>query len=398
MTEKQYKITIPIMPLYSQVNTVLKIWDNTSKAAIHSTIKSIKSQIGTFENPVDWSDPDQWIPARLSGDEAQIALNLWEECQKSFNPRYMYRLYRFVDTHALLLTDDNGVYRISKRGASFLSKDHRVIQEIDNKEGILDLLNILTVKKSGKIRDLLPDWDEFLREFFRFGEAKSSQEMLRSRLYNLIERCYVNKEKGNYFITPKGFEYITNIFSKHTVKSEDSKRELHLSIEEYNVRQRKILKEKLSKIDPYQFEHLVKNLLEQMGYENVIVTKQSGDQGIDVVGEIQSGISIVKEVIQVKRHKSNITRPVIDQLRGALVYQRAIRGTVITTGNFSKGCDEAANYLGAAPITLMDGDNLVDNLIKYQIGIMRKPLDIYDVDENYFNTVKDEAIDFSGAN
>ena len=384
MTEKQYKITIPIIPLYSQVNSVLKIWDNISKDAINSTIKAIKSQIGTVENPVDWSDPDQWIPERLSGDDAIIALKLWDECQKSFNPRYMYRLYLFVNTHALLLPDDQNIYHITKKGSLFLSQDHHVIQEIDNKEGILDLLNILTVKKSGKIRDLLPDWDEFIREFFRFGEARSSQEMLRARLYNLIERKFVSKEKGNYSITQSGFEYINSIFSKHVVKIDDSKRELHLSIEDYNKKQRKLLKEKLSKIDPYQFEHIVKNLLEQMGYENVIVTKQSGDQGVDVVGEIQSGISIVKEVIQVKRHKSNITRPVIDQLRGALVYQRAIRGTVITTGSFSKGCDEAANYPGAAPITLMDGDNLIDNLIKYQIGVLRRPMEIFEINENYF--------------
>jgi len=383
------------MPLYSQVRSVLTIWDNIPKDAINSTIKSIKNQIGTFENPVDWSNPDQWIPERLSGDEAKIAMKLWKESQNSFNPRYMYRLYLFVNTHALLSSDNQGIYHISKKGSSFLTNDIHVIQEIDNKEGVLDLLNILTLKKSGKTRDLLPDWDEFLREFFRFGEAKSSQEMLRSRLYNLIERGFVRKEKSNYSITQSGLEFINKTFSKHIVKSDDSKRELHLSIEEYNKKQRKILKEKLSKIDPYQFEHLIKDLLEQMGYENVIVTKQSGDQGIDVVGEIQSGISLVKEVIQVKRHKANINRPVIDQLRGALVYQRAIRGTVITTGNFSKGCDEAANYLGGAPITLMDGDNLVDNLIKFQIGVFRKPLEIYEVDENFFNTEKDESSDYS---
>jgi restriction system protein len=384
MAEKEYKITIPIMPLYSQVKSVLKIWDNTPKDSINSTIKAIKNQIGTLENPVDWSDPDLWIPERLSGDEAKIALNLWNESQKSFNPRYMYRLYLFVNTHALLQTDDQEIYHISKKGSSFLSKEIRIIQEIDNKEGILDLLNILTVKKIGKIRDLLPDWDEFLRESFRFGEARSSQEMLRSRLYNLIERGYVVKEKGNYSLTQNGFDYLNNIFSKHVVKIDDSKRELHLSIEEYNKKQRTHLKEKLSKIDPYKFEYIVKTLLEQMGYENVVVTKQSGDQGVDVVGEIQSGISLVKEVIQVKRHKANITRPVIDQLRGALVYQRAIRGTVITTGNFSKGCDEAANYPGAAPITLMDGDNLIDNLIKYQIGVLRRPMEIFEINEKYF--------------
>lgn len=71
-------------------------------------------------------------------------------------------------------------------------------------------------------------------------------------------------------------------------------------------------------MNPYKFEHLVGQLLEAMGYEQVEVTKASGDKGVDVVGKVQVGITTITEVVQVKRMQNTITRPFIDQLRGAL--------------------------------------------------------------------------------
>jgi restriction system protein len=396
MSEKQYKITIPTMPLYSNLKSVLKIWNNIRKESINSTNKTILSQLGTIENPVDWSNPDQWINERLSGEEAIIALKVWNDSKKTINPRYMIRLYNFLNTHVLLELDNQGIYHLGKKGNSFLLDDPQVVQEVDNREGILDLLNILSLKKSAKIRDLLPEWDAFLRDFFKYGKAQTSQEMLRTRLNNLIERKLVNKERAVYSITPTGLDYIKNISHKIGSKGDDFKRALHLSIEEYNQKQRKILKEKLSEINPFQFEHVVKNLLEEMGYENVIVTKQTGDQGVDVVGTVQMGISTITEVVQVKRHKANIPRHIIDQLRGALPYHDALRGTIITTGNFSKGCEQAALFRGAYPITLIDGERLLDLLINYQIGISRKSTDIFDINENYFMTTKEDSSDYSG--
>ena len=97
-------------------------------------------------------------------------------------------------------------------------------------------------------------------------------------------------------------------------------------------------------MDPYRFETLVKDLLDAMGYEDVVVTKQSGDKGVDVVANFEFGITQVREVVQVKRHQASITRPVMDQLRGALPYYQAIRGTIITLGKFAKGCKDAAFF------------------------------------------------------
>ncbi|MBX3000146.1 MAG: restriction endonuclease [Caldilineaceae bacterium] len=95
---------------------------------------------------------------------------------------------------------------------------------------------------------------------------------------------------------------------------------------------------------------------------------------------IELGISSVREVIQVKRHRGNINRTVLDQLRGSLHRFDAVRGTVITTGRFSKGVQQAAFERGAAPITLIDGEKLLDLLMEYQIGVTKKPIEYYEFD------------------
>jgi len=65
-------------------------------------------------------------------------------------------------------------------------------------------------------------------------------------------------------------------------------------------------------------ENLVKRLLEEMDYENVEVTTRSGDGGVDVVADIELGISSVREVVQAKRHRRAIQRKALDALRGSL--------------------------------------------------------------------------------
>lgn len=139
------------------------------------------------------------------------------------------------------------------------------------------------------------------------------------------------------------------------------------------------------KLEPYQFEHFVRELLDAMDYEDVQVTKVSGDKGVDVVARIQFGITEITEVVQVKRTETTITRPKIDELRGALPYHKAIRGTIISLGSFAKGAKEGALFSGAAPITLIDGKRLLDLCIKHEVGLKRRPVEIYEIDEAFFS-------------
>jgi restriction system protein len=143
---------------------------------------------------------------------------------------------------------------------------------------------------------------------------------------------------------------------------------------------------------PYAFEHLVKRLLDAMDYVDVEVTRASGDKGVDVVGRIEVGISAVQEVIQVKRMRGNVQRPVLDGLRGSLHRWKAQRGTIITTGGFSAGTRDAAFEVGAAPITLIDGDKLVELLMQHEIGVrVEKVVKVVRFDAEVFAALEDEV-------
>jgi len=160
---------------------------------------------------------------------------------------------------------------------------------------------------------------------------------------------------------------------------------IHL-IEQQNQNVKKLLKEKLHEMDPYQFEYLIADLLQKIGYENVNVTKRSGDGGIDVEANLTvGGVTNVKTVIQAKRHKSNISGKVITQLRGSAEVDQ--RGLVITTSDFTRDARSEARAPNKMPVSLVNGNKLVEMLFKYEVGVKKEEKVIYEIDIDYFENV-----------
>ena len=133
----------------------------------------------------------------------------------------------------------------------------------------------------------------------------------------------------------------------------------------------------------------MKQLLQEMSYENVDVTSRSGDGGVDVVADIELGITSVREVVQAKRHKRTVQRKDLDALRGSLHRFGAVRGTIITTSKYSKGTHDAAFEPGAAPITLIDGEKLIDLLLAHGIGVRKKTLEVFELHAEAFTEVEE---------
>jgi restriction system protein len=338
-------------------------------------------QTGTPQDPVDWTDPDAWIPERLSGENAALAEKIWQESGKQVNPRHVYGSYLFINTYELLITDVHGIYQLTERGDRFLADDVNVVRPIDEIEGLPQLLSILAPTSPVKRSDILDEWGQYLKERSKFGTASTIKDTLRRRLRNLVERGFVDRDGNSYAITDKGLKYAAT-----TAKAqEDPKAATLRAIHDFNGRQTNQLRNQLSKMGSYPFEKLVRDLLEAMEYEDVVVTKQSGDKGVDVVAKYQYGITEITEVVQVKRQQTSVTRPIVDQLRGALPYHGAIRGTIVTLGKFAKGCKDAAIYPGAAPITLIDGDKLIELLVKHEIGLVKRRVDLIEVDTAFFD-------------
>jgi len=386
---KNYKVITPLFPTYAQVKAMMKAVSGYSVKSVRNMINAIHEQTGTPQNPVDWSEPDMWISERLKGEDAEIARCIWNQDDHILNPRHSYGCYLFLNypLFDLMTTDQNESWTPTTHGEQFLANDETVLRMLDDREGLLHLLELLAGREMSRRADLLPEWQAFLHQHSKFASTSSIKSTLYSRLYNLVEREMVAREGMSYHITDTGRAWLGKALP---ARKSDPRKELLDAVKRYNHQQKELLREQISIMNPYKFEHLIGQLLEAMGYEQVEVTKASGDKGVDVVGRVQVGITTITEVVQVKRMQSNITRPVIDQLRGALPYHSAIRGTLITTGRFASNCEKAALHPGAAPITLIDGDRLLELLIENNVGIRRSSaVELLDVDLQLFDELEE---------
>lgn len=341
---------------------------------------------GTPQNTVDWTNPDEWISERLTGKDKEIANQIWIGSHKKVNPRWT-RGAQFLMTGYNLIYDNNGIYQLTEEGEVFISKqENSVARNIDIEEGLVQILRQLSLINNGKRSDLLDEWTEYTKYNSNLKQDSVIKDYLRRRIVNLVDRCYVKRDANTYSITEKGLKYLSTIEQENPNPIVDKETELNRTVEQFNKEQKELLKEYLSKTTPYQFENIIKDLLSSMGYEDVRVTSPTNDKGVDVTGISQNGITTVKEVIQVKRNiASNVQRKILDELRGCLHRFDAFQGTIITLSDFSKGAKDAAFEKGAAPLTLINGDKLIDMLIKNEVGMNRKTATYYILNEKYFN-------------
>lgn len=117
------------------------------------------------------------------------------------------------------------------------------------------------------------------------------------------------------------------------------------------------------------FEELSARLLRHIGFENVKVTGQRGDQGVDGEGHLIINRFVrTKVMFQCKRYEGTVGPDKIRDFRGA-IQGRAERGIFLTTGTFTKGAKEEAARENATAIELVDIDRLLELLIEEGLGV-----------------------------
>lgn len=141
----------------------------------------------------------------------------------------------------------------------------------------------------------------------------------------------------------------------------------------------------LKKMNPYAFERLSQRILKESGFENVEVTKKSGDGGIDGKGTLKIGGLVSFNVyFQSKRYEGTVPSAVVRDFRGAIM-GRADKGIIISTGIFSKEAKLEARRDGAMMIDLIDGIALAHILKEYNLGV--NIIEQIQIDENWFNEI-----------
>lgn len=123
---------------------------------------------------------------------------------------------------------------------------------------------------------------------------------------------------------------------------------------------------------PYFLEGLVGDLLEKMGYGKGQVTKKSGDNGIDVI--MKDELGLFKIGVQVKCYTDKkVGGPDIQKLIGALARLKTKKGIMVTTSLFTSEAVRGIEY-SDYEIVLIDGNYLLDLLIKYNVGVVNEAI------------------------
>ncbi len=144
------------------------------------------------------------------------------------------------------------------------------------------------------------------------------------------------------------------------------------------------LQEAIRKMSPAKFEQFSRLLLTKMGitFTNKGISI-SNDGGIDGYGyHMGDDFRTTRVVIQCKRYNVNpVGEPDINQFLGAMNKFQADYGVFITSSRFTTKAREAARE--GSPITLIDGNDLVELIIKYELFVT--PVTTYILEDFYKN-------------
>lgn len=202
-------------------------------------------------------------------------------------------------------------------------------------------------------------------------EGKTPDATMGSRLY-----VDTKKEGSRFKRASKGY---------FTLAERERSDEITDQVQRLNRRTRARLRRLLRDMPAEKFETLVGELLIALGFDEttVEVTDFSGDGGVDVRGVLQAGgITSVNAAVQVKKWQGNVPVGTVRNVRGALTSHE--QGIIITTSDFTRGAQTEAAAVGKAPISLVNGDDLLELLIDHGIGVEKESHTVLALDDEYW--------------
>lgn len=128
-----------------------------------------------------------------------------------------------------------------------------------------------------------------------------------------------------------------------------------------------------------EFENLCQGLLQKAGFD-VETTKASGDGGIDLIAHNRQSFFSGKYIVQCKRYAGSVGEPIIRDLYGVVMAERANKGILITTGYFTAS---ATAFAQDKNIELIDGTKLQELLSIHQGADLTEAKQFFYEDKNF---------------
>jgi len=250
--------------------------------------------------------------------------------------------------------------------------------------------------------------DEVMNERYeKSGVLKFPNQLAWARQYLVWEELMASSKHGVWTLTEKGRTTklsekdsyaIFNKWVKIFQDLRDKKSESSNSNQLYNTGQTTeesepetasasiatpSLIEILQSLSPTGFEHLCGRLLKEYDFENVEISQQSHDGGIDGYATLKINPFVNLSVyFQCKRYSGTVPTEKVQAFIGVMETNRRSveKGLYITTGSFAKAAAEIAK--SNIKLELIDGEKLVEMFEKAELGV--SPKKVYEPDMNFF--------------
>jgi restriction system protein len=254
-----------------------------------------------------------------------------------------------------------------------------------------------------QVATILKLTDEQINEIHRGNTSKFTYRLAWARNYLKRYGLLENSSRGVWALTEEGIKSksVDKEVVKRKVVAEDKQerfikektktteiiegQEDDEEIQKFSWQEQII--EELQSITPSAFERICQRLLRELGFQNVEVTGQTNDGGIDGKGMLRlGGVLSFHVIFQAKRYKGSVSPSIVRDFRGAMV-GRADKGLIITTGTFTREAKREASRDGAPPIDLMDGNDLAEKLKELKLGIDIELVEKVNIKRDWFKTL-----------
>lgn len=171
---------------------------------------------------------------------------------------------------------------------------------------------------------------------------------------------------------------------------------------------RRQLRQQILTLNYHAFAQCLCLLLERVGYEDAQVAGRTGwkgrnrEGGYDIGAWLPTGIGRRRVIVQAKQFDDlPVFQRSVDELRGACLRAGAAEALLITTSTFSPVVRQNAARAAAevAPVRLLDGEELLDLLLRHRVGVWEEAGDAPEepghigIDHAFFH---DLSRDFAG--
>ncbi len=244
-------------------------------------------------------------------------------------------------------------------------------------------------------------------ETLQSGIPRVANQIDWARNYLREEDLLSGKERGIWRLTEKGmktnlsddevYKIFKTVQKKYQKKNNQSDEDNNIKIKESEPSDKVPLENQhqvelldiIYDLSPYGFEKLCKRLLIEEGFQNVQVTQQTRDGGIDGIAKLSINRFVSFRVFfQCKKIKGSVGSETIQKFKGALdgKTKAGDKGLIITTGYFTDSAEKEATIPGGFPVELIDGEKLVEMFETLNLGL--KPKTVYDINHEFFAEFK----------